>query len=923
MTIVKSSLRNWIILLTALVSICAFVIDDVQLKVLLSRFDRLKQNYPQEKVHLHFDKPYYSVGDTVYFKAYIVNAEKNLPSGISNILNVDLIGIDSTIKKSMRLPVWEGVAWSSFLLENSLQEGRYHIRAYTNWMRNFDSAYFFDKEITIGDALNSNLTATLSVTIDSTNKQQKNVATITYRSLNGMLAKGVEVSYTVMSKSKEILKGKSVTDSSGKINIVFHAGNIHGQIITNIKTGNKTGVTKVLNFETALPKPSIQFFPEGGQLLYSDYSRVAFKAIGANGFGINVSGDVVDNTGRIITHFQSGFAGIGSFAFTPFTGNEYFAIVKYSDGDTTKIALPKPQEIGYGLYIDNSDDEKINIKISAHQATALNDVLLVAQTQNVITYIAKTTLSNAGFVGSISKNKFSTGIAQFTLFNANMQPVAERLAFIDRHDQLQVKLSADKKVYSKREKIKLTLEALDEDNDPITGSFSVAVTNANKVVLDEQQEQTILSDLLLSSDIRGYIENPNYYFTDVNPVKIRALDDLLLTQGWRRFIWTDLMADKFPSLQYKPEKSLVISGKVLSKNGKPLNDAKVSILSRKGSGFTMDTVTNADGVFRFEDLELEGDSIDLVVRAESSIGSKEVRIEMDKNLPPQFALKEGTPSGEKMERAVLTYIKSSNDRFNEMKRLGLLQSSNGALKEVVIKTKTLSKIEEAVASSANLNGPGRADQVLTYIDLDNCSTLAVCLPGKMRGVYLRKTFDQVTKTWATLAFSSIGMGTPMIIIMDGMPMDPFHGGATLDNIAPGDIQSIEVLKSGGYLSVYGTRAAGGALIITTKKGGIDYNANIASQKRVQDLNGMLFTSSKVYFTGREFYSPDHSNPSINTTLPDVRSTVFWKPGITTDEYGKATVEFYNTDVPGDYKVIVEGLSETGKLARKVYYYKVL
>lgn len=900
----------------------AFIIDDFQLKALLFRFEKLKQNYPQEKVHLHFDKPYYSVGDTIYFKAYVVNAEKNHPSDISNMLNIDLIREDSIIEKSILLPLWDGVAWGSLALEDTLHEGSYRIRAYTNWMRNFDAAYFFDKAISIGDAFNNDLNASVDIKQDSSNKQ-KNITAVTYTSFGGSPVSGKEVTYSIIVKSKEVLKGKAVTDSSGKINISLGTGNISGKLVTHIKIGTKTSVVKSLNFETKFPEPAIQFFPEGGGLLYSDHCRIAFKATGVNGLGTNVSGDIVDGNGKRITGFQSGFAGIGSFELTPFTGNEYFAVVKFTDGHIQKIALPKPSENGYGLYINNSDDDEVGISISAHVNSLPSEVLLVAQTHNVISYMAKTTLGSAGFKGNVSKKKFSTGITQFTLFNASMQPVAERLIFVDHHDQLRVNLTTDKVTYSKREKVKLDLEAMDEDDNPVTGSFSVAVTNVTKVPFDEVTEQSILSDLLLTSDIRGYIENPNYYFTNTDAKKVKALDDLLLTQGWRRFIWNDLMADKFPSLQYKAEKSLAISGRVSSLDDMPLEGAKVSIISKKGTGFTMDTVTNAEGRFKFDELDLQDDSITYVVNATDAKGSNDVKIKMDSSVAPQVMVKTGEPfAGTKFSSVMLTYLKNSNDQFIEMRKHGLLKNNTSTLKEVVVKTKTLTKIQEAVAPSANLNGPGNADQVLTYMDLNNCATLAACLPGKIRGVYLKKVFDVETKTWATLAFSSIGFDAPMLIIVDGMEMNAFHGGSSIDNIVPTDIQSIEVLRSGAYLSTYGTRASGGVLVITTKHGGIDYNANLYGKEDIQHLKGVLFTSSKAYHTSREFYSPDYNNPKTNLTLPDLRSTVFWKPDIITDEYGKATVTFYNTDATGEYRVVLEGLSENGKFVRKVYYYTV-
>jgi len=157
--------------------------------------------------------------------------------------------------------------------------------------------------------------------------------------------------------------------------------------------------------------------------------------------------------------------------------------------------------------------------------------------------------------------------------------------------------------------------------------------------------------------------------------------------------------------------------------------------------------------------------------------------------------------------------------------------------------------------------------------------------------------------------------------MDGMELTAPRGGLDIRNIPVQNIQSIEVLRSGGYLSVYGMRGSGGVLVITTKQGGIDYNAGIVQNKKV--INDIVFTTTKGYSASRRFYTPDYSTPTVyNNPAPDLRSTIFWQPNIVTDDDGKATVEFYNADNEGNCDVIIEGMSNDGKIGYAVFTYKV-
>jgi hypothetical protein len=200
-----------------------------------------------------------------------------------------------------------------------------------------------------------------------------------------------------------------------------------------------------------------------------------------------------------------------------------------------------------------------------------------------------------------------------------------------------------------------------------------------------------------------------------------------------------------------------------------------------------------------------------------------------------------------------------------------------------------------------LNGPGNANQVVTSEQLSACPSLDICLSGRLNFVTIKNG----------QAYSTRSVNTPMLIVLDGVTMsDDF----TLDNIVASDVASIEVLRTAEYTTIYGSRAGGGVLVITTKHGG--------ESSFVRYAPGIVTYAPKGYYRSREFYAPKYDDPKTNTAIGDLRTTICWKPNLITDKDGNATLEFFNADNKGTYRVVVEGIDDNGNLGRKVYHYKV-
>ena len=896
-----------LLLIGSVVAITAFkTSDDDPINKIATLLDNWLSDNPQEKVYLQLDKPYYAIGDDIWFKAYVTIGGKHALSALSGALNVELIDENDSVKRAVKLPLVNGLAWGDFALTDSLPEGNYRIRAYTNYMRNAGEAYFFDKTFTVTNSISNNVFTNTAFTYNSQNGQQHVNSVISYADLDGQPYAAAQVSYKVIFGSKTIAHGKGQTDDKGNLTVSFINSNPallkSGRITTELKLANKKVAYKSVLIKAASASVDVQFFPEGGNLVNLLQNKVAFKAVAADGLGTDVKGVIIDNQNNQVSTFSSSHLGMGTFNLLPESGKTYKARLTYADGSEATVDLPAATNNGYVLSIDDSDENNLSVKIRPGAvvtgSTSLTDVIsLVGQSGGIIYYAAKSSPGSKFFTAIIPKSKFPSGIVQFTMFSATGEPLNERLVFLMNNDQLKLNVSAEK-TYTPRQKVKIDLTATDPDSKPVIGSFSASVTDETKTPVDEQTENTILSNLLLTSDLRGYIEKPGYYFDAPDAKKQADLDVLMLIQGYHRFEWRQLMTG-YPPIRYQPEKSLEVTGHIKTMGGKPVVNGHVILFASAGSPFLMDTVSDSQGRFAFKNLIFR-DSLKFVVQARTEKDRKNLQIELDTIAPEGVGKNKNAADLQiNISGALSPFLRNSRQFYNEQMKYGIINHSI-MLKEVQITEK---KFKNPVENSANLNGPGNADQVLKNDELGlfSCAHITDCLQGRLLGVIFRNG----------IPYSTRSPRQPMAVVIDGAFVD----NTFLDALNPIDIASVEVLRSITYTAIYGGQGAGGILVFTTKVGNGSYGYQHYAP-------GIITYAPKGYYKARTFYSPQYDNPKTNTQVADLRTTIYWKPDIFTDKDGKASFEYFNADTKGTYRVVIEGMDAEGKLGRIVYHYKV-
>ncbi len=255
---------------------------------------------------------------------------------------------------------------------------------------------------------------------------------------------------------------------------------------------------------------------------------------------------------------------MGNLNITPKAGENYKAVIKL--GDTTiEEQLPTVYKQGYVMHLENADEAHIKITVSSN-VQSNNVVYLLVHSRDIIKDFQQGHSSSSGeTVFRIEKNKLADGISSFTVFNSNTQPVCERLYFKSPRSKLSIQMQPDKTLYQSKEPVRVSLNIKDALNMPAMANMSVSVFMIDS--LQSPDYSDIASYLLLSSELKGHVTSPEFYFQHTNKEADEAADNLMLTQGWRRFKWEDILTDKKPYIEFLPEyEGMIIKAKITARN---------------------------------------------------------------------------------------------------------------------------------------------------------------------------------------------------------------------------------------------------------------------------------------------------------------------------------------------------------------------
>ncbi len=645
---------------------------------------------------------------------------------------------------------------------------------------------------------------------------------------------------------------------------------------------------------TEQPVINLHFFPEGGEMIAGVENTIAFKAEDVYGQPHRISGILYDQTGKELISFNSVHDGMGKFILAPDKQDVFYAKWKDQKGVEYRTDLPPVRSSGICLRVVNMN-QKLIFSVSRQEENLTNQqVVVVGHMNQQMVYRAivnlKTVTINGG---SIPTDELPTGILQLTIFDMNQSPLAERVCFINNHNfRSNVKLNMSGKSFKKRGRNVLEIEL----SDTIQYNLSMAITDA-EVDGNRPWDDNIISSLLLTGDLHGYVKNPYYYFQNNSDSMIQQLDLVMLTHGWRRFKWEDLAKGKTPVIKYPVENYLSLNADVLGiQYSRIARDESINaIVYNKDSSSRMISVPYANnGKFRLSGLVFFDTAkvyyqfnTNQKLSEESAVIFKNGLYGGSRKLKPYSmtmpAWSADDSSLVRKSRAIFTEVSRVNEQNQKVQYLGA----------VVVKGRIKSNKEklDELYSSGLFSG-GNATIFDVGSDATSFASLNIFayLQSKVAGLQISTAGATPTLSWR---------GSTPAVYLNEMKVDP----GSVANMGMSDIAMVKVFSPGESGVIGG--GSGGVIAVYTKKG--------ADRAPDPTLKGLEMARIPGYSPKREFYSPDYLiNPEPETD--DIRTTLFWNPNLTgNSNKTRFSIPFYNSDLTHSFRIVLEGYTSDGKL----------
>ena len=706
------------------------------------------------------------------------------------------------------------------------------------------------------------------------------------------------------------------------------------------RTQRNTSVRKVSDFD-------VSFFPEGGYLIDGYDCCVAFKALGDDGGSVEVAGVLKNDRDETVDTLRTLHGGMGCLRFTAHTGERYYAECTMAGGKTKRFDLPASRNTACVLKILQTEENFTVLPISGRPLP--KGLKLLVHCRGNICYHKPWNYDYASLI--FRRSDLPGGILQILLLDKAGNALSERLVF-NRGEELATTDMQVRGSLKQRTKVTLSVTATDPDGRPAAGDFSIAVTD--RAAVPAATSGSIYSTLLLTSELRGTIETPDWYFEGRDAARVAALDALLLTQGWRRYDVPELMKKEYVEPQYPLEVGQEITGRI-SKSGLWNRKKKLSRYEMRMIVPSLHYVTKCavddTGAFALNGFDFP-DSTLYVLRPAAVRGSMpEATVKVARDSFPEVGTLPRVPAQEQKKPYIAQaryYIeqRGQTDMRNILidtvyvthhKRLESTRPEH----RLAARTWTAEQIKESGAGTildfiARMPGMSVVGRQVSYRGYR---------PGFMVDGRLEETVGEMNPV---RAFRSTGMGRNHKT-QTRLPPIPDPGGwidftgmnysntnsaqqstggnkrqiqyiDDFDNVPdilyyPLEIVSRIDLIEGGNMVLWGVShwKQAGIISITTKKG-----KELDDATRTLPARDVEFASPLGYQTPAEFYAPAYATEKARRSMvPDYRTTLYWNPTVKLDDTGQATVEFYTSDAPADYDITIEGITQTGKIVRTV------
>ncbi len=660
----------------------------------------------------------------------------------------------------------------------------------------------------------------------------------------------------------------------------------------------------------------LEFFPEGGNLVAGIQNFIAFKSTIDGTKGLETRGVIKNQKEEEVLEFKTREFGMGQFTFTPEYDEQYFAHFNHG-GKAYITELPEALEKGYAMHIKLSGD-KLYIWVRNNMGIKMDNSFVIGQFRG-FPFITINAESDHDYIYSVFSIKdIPNGIIQFTFFDAQGIPHCERLVYSENENEnVNFSVETSKERYRRREKIDFNLHCEDPGGAYPLTNISVSIVN-DSIFSKNRNNGDIASYFNLESDLRGYIENPGYYFNPENNDRLELLDNLMLTHGWRRFVWKEVLGEENIILQYNPELGFDFEGNVFEnlKLTRP-SVGKVRLFIYEGQFYYNEIETDEKGYFQFNGIDIY-DTTQVVMQAwensededkkKKKKKSQELRNKLAIKLDPKrYASLDPDLWPDFPERESIDYT----DYYELNELIFRIDSSFGGktivLNEILIEDERID-MDDPFYRPGKLHG-----QPTRRIVMDS---IPVSEQGLLFFQLVRKYYPNISYRGSPPDIQVVIRGqrtllggSNALIILDGVEVTSDF----MYYFPVSEIDFIDVLSSVGA-SIYGSGSMGGAIVVFTRE-----RQPVYTTEEPDWVHNFKFPG---YYRGREFYAPDYSMPEEKHVKPDFRRTLYWNPSLTTDNLGNIDFSFFSSDEQAQYRVEIEGMTYDGIPITREYYFTV-
>ena len=855
----------------------------------------------KEKIYVHTNHIFFKPGETVYFTLYLLDGASQRPSAISNIVYVEFLSPAGSLVQKLTLTVKDGYTEGSFTIPEQAVGGIYKIQAYTTWMKNENERSWFSRQITVQKTIAPRVLMKLEFPSKGYGAGDEVVASLELRNLQNEPIRNHPIRYTITIEGRAIREKDQMTNEKGEAEIRFRLpmdlNSTDGMLTVKVEYDSYTeSVTKAIPI--VLDQIDLQFMPESGTLLEGISHRIAFKAINELGKGTDVRGEIIDESGNLITRFEAFHGGMGVFNLTAGAGRRYFARISTPANISTLYPLPQASATGVVMQLEKQTKDSLYLVLQSSQP---QQIFLTAFQREQERFREWVNISYQPTRIALPIQEWPVGIARITVSSSAGKPLAERLCFLHPTQTMSIGIETDKHAYMPREKVVMSITTSNEDG-PVPANLSVAVVDDKLWTMANDKQDHILSWLLLSSELSGKIEEPSFYFDPKEKKSMEAIDLLMLTHGYRYFDYTGQVLEK-KQLVYFPDMTGLLEGRVINEKGEPVSTRVFLVESRPGYS-AQSVETDENGRFRFTRLA-PGKTIMLF--AQWNRRGEKLTIQVEQNGTgqqrledlPNWAIMSGKPRAASGTTPTQTYPGQARPTLP----LSIGMSEN-KLEEVVVVAYGTDQKKGLLGSVVTISGselqltPGWSNQ----------------LEGRVPGLQIvRQVASPANLLLRLRGTASFNPNNQPLILLDGIPVHNLNEGQLA-----GTIQNITVVNNASLTALYGSAAANGVIAVETKRPR-NGRRRIPLSRSYSVPSLLIQTPASPFSTVRRFYAPKYESMETDTRN-DFRETIYWNGVVQTDKFGKATISFYNSDASTSFRTRIEGIAANGNAGRTEYVY---